>query len=125
MLTPLRASALWAALGVGAALAACSSVGPAPGNPLMVQEDLAALRRAAPPTATTFSGALAGEYLALAEAQARQYEWGTSDRFARKGLVAARGGVIAPDETATRNLPPERAAELQAAYVRLIAALND
>jgi OOP family OmpA-OmpF porin len=116
-----RLSGTAALIAAGVLLAACSSTG----NPLMYRTDLDALRRAVPPGGgNTFAGALANEYLALGNSEAAQSDWGDSDHFARKGLIAARGQAPAPDEVGSRSIPANKQDELSSARQRLANVLS-
>jgi OmpA-OmpF porin, OOP family len=125
----LRLTAVAAVLGASLALAACSNIGSlapggAQGNPLTASNNTEALRRAAPPGATTFPGALAGEYLMLADDELKEYDWGNADHYARKGLASTGGNIVQPDPVNSRSIPREKVGELESAYQRLNAALN-
>lgn len=52
------------------------------------------------PTGNAFQAALAAEYLAFSESEARQYDWPDSKHFADKGLRAAYGNDTAPENPA-------------------------
>ena len=77
------------------------------------------------PTGTPFTQALAKEYQAFAEFEAyKMADWIDQQYFARKGLRAASGEVVAPEELSGWNLPEDKIDELAAARSRLIGALN-
>lgn len=77
------------------------------------------------PTGTPFTQALAKEYQAFAEFEAyKMADWIDQQYFARKGLRAASGEVVSPEELSGWNLPEDKIDELAAARSRLIGALN-
>lgn len=77
------------------------------------------------PTGTPFTQALAKEYQTFAEFEAYEMaDWIDQQYFARKGLRAASGEVVAPEELSGWNLPEGKIDELAAARSRLIGALN-
>jgi OOP family OmpA-OmpF porin len=77
------------------------------------------------PTGTPFTMALAKEYQTFAEFEAYEMkDWLDQEYFAKKGLRAAAGEVVAPEELAGWNLPEEKIDELAEARGRLIGALN-
>ncbi len=59
------------------------------------------------PNGSSFQIYLAREYLDFAEAEADQYDWSDSSHFARKGLKAAKGLDVAPENIADRDLPED------------------
>lgn len=73
---------------------------------------------------TGFSNALAREYRDLAN-----YEWSKmldyrdGQHYARKGLAAANGESVGPDDVASRDLPEHAMADITAAHDRLATAL--
>ena len=54
--------------------------------------------RQAMPTGNPFQDALSKEYLAFAESETRQYDWGSASHFADKGLKAAYGKATPAEE---------------------------
>ena len=80
------------------------------------------LRQAAP-TGDDYSKALASDYRAYAEAKVIRYDWWTSKYFADKGLMAAYGRDIAPEEPAQWDIPATQMAEFTQARTDLMAAI--
>lgn len=65
------------------------------------------------------------EYRGLANFQANQMaDWVHADLFARKGLRAAQGEVVQPEQLSDWSLPANRTEELSSARARLISALD-
>ncbi|HEY3917014.1 MAG TPA: OmpA family protein [Stellaceae bacterium] len=118
------------ALSAATALAACSdwSATGFHGNPQTEHWNLAAVTAAAPQNPTSFTAALAGEYAALATALDRDGDVVDADYFARKGLAAAPGAVVPPEDNANWAIPLEQPygfrTKLAQARGRLMAALN-
>jgi OOP family OmpA-OmpF porin len=102
---------LFGALAALGLLAGCSS-------------DIDAIRDAEG-TGSAFTQALTEEYrqIALFEAD-EMYDWPDAGYFARKGLAAANGEVVLPEELAQWDIPVAAVDELSAARSRLIAALD-
>ena len=83
------------------------------------------LRGMQTPSGTPFNTALVNEYRAAAVYEATvEYEWDEADVFARKGLKAAAGELVQPDELSQWKIPDARKAELTQARSQLMAALN-
>lgn len=76
------------------------------------------------PEGTAFQKALAREYLAFSESEARQYDWVDSYHFADKGLRAAYGQEVAPENPADWNVEEALRPEFAEARERLIAAFT-
>ena len=81
------------------------------------------LRRATP-TGDPFLSALSQEYLSFSESEAAQYDWPDSKHFADKGLKAAYGTMVGPEELAGWKLKPEALSELSAARELLVKTLT-
>lgn len=81
------------------------------------------LRRTAP-SGNPLQSALAKEYLAFAESEARQYDWGSSKHFADKGLKAAYGQDVAPEEIAAWDIEKPFIPELTSAREQLLSVLS-
>jgi OmpA-OmpF porin, OOP family len=79
----------------------------------------------APSGGTAFTQALASEYrdFTLFEAD-EMFDWPDADYFARKGLAAAGGEVVLPEDLANWDLPADKVPELADARSRLITALD-
>ena len=102
-------------LGVVAALgflAGCSS-------------DIEQVRNVQPTGGSEFTRALAEEYkqFAIFEADTR-FDWPDAGYFARKGLAAANGEVVLPEDLANWDIPVGMVDELSSARARLITVLD-
>src|ERR1043166_9107302 len=84
-------------------------------------------------TGSPFTQALTTEYAAYAAEEKSEYDWGNADHFAQKGLLAAGGANVEPEDLANwtdgdfflgRGIPPDKMPELAAARTRLMTALN-
>ena len=89
-----------------------------------VGSDIDAMRTAEG-TGSPFTQALTEEYrqIVLFEAD-EMYDWPDAGYFARKGLAAAGGEVVAPEEVANWNLPADHVDELSAARADLVSLLD-
>lgn len=76
------------------------------------------------PQADNFSSALAAEYLAYAESEEEQNHFFSADYYAGKGLKAAAGEEVLPDEPDS-SLPDEEEEEVRAAYKDLMGLLTE
>ena len=76
------------------------------------------------PDPTTFTGALAGLYLELAEEEAGEGDWSDAEAFFELARRAALGEEIAPQAIEARDLSPEIAAEAEAQRALLVNALD-
>lgn len=76
------------------------------------------------PSGSPFQAALAAEYLAFSESEARQYDWADSKHFADKGLKAAYGKEVEPELLGDWRIAPEHATVLSGARSELVAALH-
>lgn len=79
--------------------------------------------RRAEPKGTPFQQALAHEYLAYADEEERNYNWSNSWHYADKGLTAAYGNDVGPEDPTLRSLTGEQMAELETARDALLTAL--
>lgn len=82
------------------------------------------LRQVGQGTGSQFTQSLAEGYRAFADAEAKEYDWIDSRHFAQKGLAAAQGKVVLPENPAdwgTRLLPVQ---VLTDARTRLTNALD-
>ncbi len=68
------------------------------------------------PTGTPFQKALSRYYKEFAISEERQYDWADSMHFADKGLRAAYGKDVAPEDPAHWSIPQDRIPEMQIAY---------
>lgn len=103
---------LLAVLGAVGFLAACST-------------DLDRIRTTEASGGTPFTQALTKEYRDLAVFEADEmYDWRDAGYYARRGLSAAEGEVVQPEDPANRDLPAESLAEITDVRGRLLAALD-
>ncbi len=77
------------------------------------------------PTGDAYQKALVADYHDMAEEKAARYDWPGADYFAGKGLVAARGSEVQPEDPTTRYIPAAEMKELREAREKLIAAINE
>jgi OOP family OmpA-OmpF porin len=75
-------------------------------------------------TGSPFTQALTSEYQAYVAEEKSEYDWGNADHFAQKGLLAAGGANVEPEDLANWDIPADKQAELAAARTRLMTALN-
>lgn len=76
-------------------------------------------------SAGTFTSALASEYRDLANFEwTKMMDYRDGQHYAVKGLAAAGGEVVAPDDMATRDLPEFAIADITDAHNRLMSALD-
>lgn len=75
-------------------------------------------------TGSPFTQALTSEYQAYVAEEKSEYDWGNADHFAQKGLLAAGGANVEPEDLANWDIPADKQAELAAARARLMTALN-
>lgn len=89
-----------------------------------VGSDIDAMRTAEG-TGSPFTQALTEEYrqITLFEAD-EMYDWPDAGYFARKGLRAANGEVVLPEEVSDWNLPEEHVDELASARAELVEILD-
>jgi OOP family OmpA-OmpF porin len=74
---------------------------------------------------TPFTQALTEEYRQLVVFEADEMrDWVDANYFARKGLAAANGDIVLPEELGIWDLPPEKVDELAAARGRLMRAMD-
>ena len=98
------------ALAIAGLLAGCTS-------------DIDTLRRT-PGTGSPFTKALTDEYRRLSVADADDYDWPEANYFARKGLAAASGQVVLPEEPGAWRLPPDKVDEISKGRADLIQRLD-
>src|SRR5262245_5554490 len=79
--------------------------------------------RATTPKGNEFQTVLSNHYLKFAEEKAADYNWQDSSYFADKGLRAAYGNDVAPENLVMWHLPPDKAPQLAEAREKLVAAL--
>jgi len=81
--------------------------------------------RTAEATGSPFTKALTEEYRQIVAFEADEmYDWPDADYFAQKGLRAAAGEVVQPEELANWDLPAEAAGQLAEGRNRLMVALE-
>ena len=80
--------------------------------------------KSAPATGSPFTQGLAAGYRDYTETEVSFYNWPNADYFARKGLKAAAGEVVSPEQLADWDIPVDRQAELAAARQRLVSVLD-
>lgn len=108
----MRLAILAGALGAFGFLAGCAS-------------DISQMRDVQPAGGTPFTQALTEEYRQLTTFEADEMrDWVDANHFARKGLAAANGDIVLPEELGIWDLPPEKVDELAAARGRLMRALD-
>jgi len=127
--TVARGFAAWA---LALSVAGCSGWSyepPMRGNPSLAPHNLQALRSVAPSAPTTFNQALAADYAGFAGSLRDEHrDFADTDYFARKGLAAANGAVVPPEDN--RNwlipleIPDQYRTEIARSRERLMAALD-
>ncbi len=120
-----------AGCGLGLLLAGCSGWTynpPTPGNPISERQNLSAVRAAAPQSPATFDQALASDYADYANTLRQDNNYVDVDYFSRKGLAAAKGVTVPPEEQSRFLVPlevPEKfRSQLVDARSRLVTALD-
>jgi OOP family OmpA-OmpF porin len=88
--------------------------------------DIEQIRNTSEGTGSAFTQALTKEYrdFALYEAD-EMYDWPDASYFARKGLAAAAGEVVLPEELANWDLPADKVDEMAAARQKLVGLLDN
>jgi len=106
------------AIGTAALAAACAT-------PWEVADVQTAIEAPSASTGPAFTRALFDEYRGLAKFEAlEEYDWINAAVFARKGLRAADGEVVAPENLSEWDIPADRVAELTAARAKLTGYLS-
>ena len=77
------------------------------------------------PTGSAYHRALANEYLQLSDAEAQDYDWADSQHFAQKGLHAAYGHTVEPEQVGDWAIPEALQPELMTARDELIFQLTE
>lgn len=87
--------------------------------------DIEQIRDTTEGTGSAFTQALTQEYrdFALFEAD-EMYDWPDASYFARKGLAAANGELVLPEELDDWDLPADRIDEMSAARTKLLQLLD-
>lgn len=113
------------------ALAGCSwsYEPPMRGNPSTAPMNLSRLTAAAPQNPTSFAQALTADYASFATSLHNdQHDYADTDYFARKGLVAAEGVAVPPENNSNwlvpLEVPNKFRTELADSRERLLAALD-
>lgn len=83
---------------------------------------LVELKHAAP-SASPYQAGLAREYQRFAEEKVAAYQWWTSKYFADKGLLAAYGNEVLPEDPAHWDMEPHAAREMADARRQLLGVL--
>jgi OOP family OmpA-OmpF porin len=99
-----------AVCGLGLLLAGCSGwtySPPTPGNPISEGMNLSAVRAAAPQSPSTFDQALASDYADYANSLHQENNYVDVDYFSRKGLAAAKGATVPPEDQSRFLIPLE------------------
>ena len=120
---------LW---GLALLLAGCSGWSyqpPMRGNVSFAPYNLGKLRAAVPASPTTFTQGLTSDYAGLAGSLHDEIkDWADADYFARKGLAAAGGAAVAPENNSNWLVPLEVPLQLRTELAddrqRLLAALD-
>jgi OOP family OmpA-OmpF porin len=87
--------------------------------------DINQMRDVQPTGGTPFTQALTEEYRKFVVFEAdEKSDWVDANYFSRKGLAAANGDIVLPEELGIWDLPPEKVDELAAARGRLMRALD-
>ena len=87
--------------------------------------DLDRIRTTEASGGTPFTQALTNEYRDLAVFEADEmFDWRDAGYFARRGLAAAGGEVVQPEDPANRDLPADVLGEVTDIRGRLLAALD-
>jgi OOP family OmpA-OmpF porin len=83
------------------------------------------MRNVQPTGGTSFTQALTEEYRKFVVFEAdEENDWVDANYFARKGLAAANGDIVLPEELGIWDLPPVKVDELASARGRLMRALD-
>lgn len=113
----MKGTRLFGALAAASLLAGCAGVG--------AGSDVKRVAEVQPAGGTAFTQALTAEYRDFALFEANEmYDWRDAGRFARKGLRAASGEVVPPEELTGWDLPANAVDELTQARANLVAALD-
>jgi outer membrane protein OmpA-like peptidoglycan-associated protein len=115
----MKLTRIVAAMGLAALLGACAT----PWQVADVNEMLAAPE---PTQGSAFNKALFSEYKAYTKHEALdEYEWTDAVIFARKGLKAAAGEAVGPEEIANWDIPADRVGALADARNRLLGYFSN
>jgi len=75
-------------------------------------------------TGSAFTQALTEEYKSFVAKEHDEYDWSAADYFARKGLAAAGGTAVPPEDPAAYDLG-DAGGDIAAAHQRLLTDLNN
>ncbi|HEX4571281.1 MAG TPA: OmpA family protein, partial [Dongiaceae bacterium] len=75
-------------------------------------------------TGSAFTQALTEEYKSFVAEEHDEYDWAAADYFARKGLTAAGGTAVPPEDPAAYDLG-DASGDIAAAHQRLLTDLNN
>ena len=75
-------------------------------------------------TGSAFTQALTEEYKSFVAEEHDEYDWSAADYFARKGLTAAGGTAVPPEDPAAYDLG-DAGGDIAAAHQRLLTDLNN
>ncbi len=113
----MKFSKFLASMALPMVMVGCASF---PGTTYQLEE----LERTAP-SGSPFTQALAHEYRAFSASERTQYSWFNSQHFARKGLAAAHGTAVPPEDLADWHFADGQAAQdLSAARIQLMETLE-
>ncbi len=76
------------------------------------------------PSGSAFDQALTKDYQAYVANQVAQDNWHYADYFAQKGLDAAKGMAVPPENVSKWNIPPDKQETMNSYRQRLVAALE-
>jgi OOP family OmpA-OmpF porin len=127
-----RVTGALAATGLALLLQGCTGWSydpPLRGNPNLERFSVPQVQGAAPTSPTTFAEALTTDYSGFATAlRDEHHDWADADYFARKGLAAARGQAVPPENNRNWLIPlevPDKfRTELATGRERLVAAIE-
>jgi len=113
----MKLSRMVASLALPIVISGCASF---PGTTFYLDE-----LKSASPSGAAFTQALSREYYAFAQSEKDQYDWMNSWHFAKKGLDASHGTVVAPEDLSDWSFDDKQAAaDLTASRARLVKALE-
>jgi OOP family OmpA-OmpF porin len=75
-------------------------------------------------TGSPFTQDLTEQYKAFTADEAGEYDWSNANYFAKKGLAAAGGQVVQPEQLSDWDIPADKQADLAAARQRLVTDLD-
>lgn len=80
--------------------------------------------RDAKPTGSAFTQAMHKEYVAFVNSEAKQEDWFDADHFAKKGVSAAAGTVVQPEDPGLWDEPADKMDDLVSARAKLMKLLD-